>query len=850
MKVNRPFGIAVAMAAVAVAFGIAFTIINPGLVAGQSSPSARAYITAEIGSGDDTVSWSDPGRCTSDYNLYLYIGRDQTRTRKHLGSVASGSTQATLPVTHSIPNPFDHPSVELQLYCGEYDSSSPRSGRLASTSLSMRSSSTLRHGTFSSAPLTALSVSSATLSPSFNRGIYRYTTSVPSDSRTITLNATGLTGYQFEYVKNPGWGTLMACGSTCVYSFGGTKLTDSDVYTPGFQVELDRGESRLAVALHKGDEGAGAKLYVLTVTVANVAATGEPTISGTAQVGQTLTASTADISDEDGLRDADFSYQWLRVGSDSTESDISDATGSTYTLSTDDAGNSIKVKVTFTDDAGNEEALTSAATATVTTVSAASADATLSALTLSGVSFGPFAPATTSYTASVNNTVTQTTVTPTVNDSEASHVIKLGGTTDADGTVSLAVGSNVITVEVTAEDGQTTKTYTITVTRLDAQADPISSDADLSGLTLSGIDIGTFASGTTSYIASAANSVSQTTVTPTTNHSGASYVIKLGGVTDADGVLPLRVGSNVIAVEVTAEDTTTTKTYTVTVTRADPFSTDATLKLLVLDGIEFRIGPLTGDTTYGRSISYSHTEATITATTNHEAASYVVKDDGVVVDDGVVSLALGSNSFTVVVTAEDGTTTKTYNVFLFRMAPSDDATLSGLTLSGVSIGTFASDTRSYTVSVANSVSQTTVTPTLNDEDASYVIKLGAVEDQDGTVSLAVGSNVITVEVTAEDGRTTKTYTVTVTRAAPPNSPATGTPTITGTAQVGETLTASTSGISDADGLTNVSYIYQWLADDTAITGATASTYTLTSGEQAKAIKVRVSFRRRRATPSL
>ena len=54
------------------------------------------------------------------------------------------------------------------------------------------------------------------------------------------------------------------------------------------------------------------------------------------------------------------------------------------------------------------------------------------------------------------------------------------------------------------------------------------------------------------------------------NHDGATYAIKLGGVTDADGVIPLVVGSNVIAIEVTAEDGNTTKTYTVTVTRAAP----------------------------------------------------------------------------------------------------------------------------------------------------------------------------------------------------------------------------------------------------------------------------------------
>ena len=95
---------------------------------------------------------------------------------------------------------------------------------------------------------------------------------------------------------------------------------------------------------------------------------------------------------------------------------------------------------------------------------------------------------------------------------------------------------------------------------------------------------------------------------------------------------------------------------------------------------------------------------------------------------------------------------------------STDATLSGLTLSDVDFGTFSSDTESYTAIVANSVSQTTVTATVNDSGASYVIKIGGVLDEDGTVPLAVGSNVITVEVTAETEQTTKTYAVTVTRA--------------------------------------------------------------------------------------
>ena len=93
----------------------------------------------------------------------------------------------------------------------------------------------------------------------------------------------------------------------------------------------------------------------------NSAATGAPTISGTAQVGQMLTVSTSDISDSDGLINANFTYQWL-----ADDTDITDATGSTYTLAAADEGETVKVRITFTDDRGHQETLTSTATAAVT----------------------------------------------------------------------------------------------------------------------------------------------------------------------------------------------------------------------------------------------------------------------------------------------------------------------------------------------------------------------------------------------------------------------------------------------------------------------------------------------------
>ncbi|MCY3894905.1 MAG: hypothetical protein OXG17_00375, partial [Chloroflexi bacterium] len=72
-------------------------------------------------------------------------------------------------------------------------------------------------------------------------------------------------------------------------------------------------------------------------------------------------------------------------------------------------------------------------------------------------------------------------------------------------------------------------------------------------------------------------------------------------------------------------------------------------------------------------------------------------------------------------------------------------------------------------------------------------------------------------------------------------PADGLPTISGTVQVGQTLTADTSGIADADGLDNVSYSYQWLADDVAIDGSAASTYSVVPGDEGKAVSVMVTF---------
>ncbi len=160
------------------------------------------------------------------------------------------------------------------------------------------------------------------------------------------------------------------------------------------------------------------------------------------------------------------------------------------------------------------------------------------------------------------------TVTPTASDTNAT--IRVNGTIVASGTASanipLTVGSNTINVVVTAQDGSTTKTYTITVTRAGA------SNADLSNLTVSQ---GTLSPG----LCSSYNKLYGQRRQQRYRHDrdADSLLIpmqpsRVNGTIVASGAasanIPLTVGSNTINVVVTAQDGSTTKTYTITVTRA------------------------------------------------------------------------------------------------------------------------------------------------------------------------------------------------------------------------------------------------------------------------------------------
>ena len=358
--------------------------------------------------------------------------------------------------------------------------------------------------------------------------------------------------------------------------------------------------------------------------------------------------------------------------------------------------------------------------------------------------------------------------------------------TDAGPVVELTPGGDAGTATVTVDarpEGQpdtpplASVMFEMEVTR------STSMDATLSGLVLSD---GTgevaltpaFDPATESYTAMVANSVTSVTATPTVTEPAATVTVNgaavaSGSPSEAIELEVGEVGENVITVVVTAEDGATTSTYTVEVTRST--SMDATLSGLVLsDGTgEVALTPAFDPATesYTAMVANSVTSVTATPTVTEPAATVTV--NGAAVASGspseAIELEVGENVITVVVTAEDGATTSTYTVEVTR-STSMDATLSGLVLSdgtGEVALTPAFDpaTESYTAMVANSVTSVTATPTVTEPAATVTVNGAAVASGSPSeaIELEVGESVITVVVTAEDGATTSTYTVEVTR---------------------------------------------------------------------------------------
>ena len=153
----------------------------------------------------------------------------------------------------------------------------------------------------------------------------------------------------------------------------------------------------------------------------------------------------------------------------------------------------------------------------------------------------------------------------------------------------------------------------------------------------------------------------------------------------------------------------------------------------------------------------------IAITPTVSAPTAILMVDGTLLRSGSASgsldLSVGPNTFVILVTAQDGTP-QTYSLTVTRH--SNNANLRSLTLSsGVLSPPFSANTTDYTVTLPNGRTNLTVTPTVADANATVTVNGGS---GGSGLGLALGANPLTVRVIAQDGMTTQTYTLIVTRA--------------------------------------------------------------------------------------
>ncbi len=541
---------------------------------------------------------------------------------------------------------------------------------------------------------------------------------------------------------------------------------------------------------------------VAITTPADEATTTEtkPTISGTAEAGATIDLIVAEgvVNFGDGGLDPDkivIAESLTTEGSGNwnhTPIDDLDA-GETYTIiatATDDYGNEAMDVSTFTISAGSDDAgLTSVHSQTDSNPGGGNGDTAGAAITWEINVAHSVEVIGRSHIAVAENATFNLYTNSNYTDDEVT----------GENTETLTVGSNTAYIKVTAEDGVTDKYYAVTINRA----------ADASGFAVALAQEGNKTAGeefnlsiTNAKGADGNDLDGSINVTVTSNLEGDNPPTEVysGAVTFTDGAATVPVtltkaDSHTLTVDVTG--VTGDETVAVTVVAGAPDSATLTMD--------------------PSSISYADYNNDSDADSTVD--SIVVKDaSGNVISDGneagtySVSAPAGAeegtdyefNTTTGTLTIKDGATKAagTYTIIYTNdinnnatatatvtVEPSTNADLSGLALRNAAnqaaitySPNFAAGTTAYTATVGNNVTQVQVQPTVADINAT--IKVGKTGEEktavtsgnwSGNIALSVGHNVIEVEVTAQDGINTKTYTITITRASAPSAPAPAAP---------------------------------------------------------------------------
>ena len=516
---------------------------------------------------------------------------------------------------------------------------------------------------------------------------------------------------------------------------------------------------------------------------ANTEATGAPSISGSPTVGQTLTAATTGILDSNGMNYAAFRYEWL--SNDGTnDSEITDATGSTYTLVDADEGKHIKVRVSFTDLAQHKESVISTAVGPISPNllnSAATGQPTISG------------------TAKVGETLTVSTSGIADSDGTTNASYSYQWLSSRDREIDGATGSTYMLVDSDAgetikvrvtftDDAGNEETLTSSATTVESPA-PIVLSATVDGATLTL----TFSEGLTETPLPAVGTFKvYRTFVPNINVNTGVDSVAISGSTV----------TLTLAHAATSANDTWLVSYTVP---SDPAA--ARLKDLSDNPAEAFTGQAVTNNT-------AAAPPPLTASINDEPSSHD-----------------GQSEFTFELQFSE----EPKEDFSYKTLRDHAFTVTRGTVKGGKV-----DGARRLVSGSNIEWQIKIRPT-SDGDVTVVLPITEDCEADGAICTDDGTMLSSpLEFTVSGPTSQQTS-----QQRQENTAATGSPTISGTVQVGQTLAASTTGITDPDGTTNASYSYQWIANDgtsdSDIADATASTYTLVAGDAGKMIKVRVAF---------
>ena len=632
------------------------------------------------------------------------------------------------------------------------------------------------------------------------------------------MDSDGLTSptYTYQWIRVDGATESDISGAT------------SSTYTP---VAADLGKT-IKVKVSFTDDASNAETLTSTATTAvtaagtvNNPATGAPTITGTAQVGQTLTAATSGIMDSDGLATPGYTYQWIRVDG-GTDANISGATSITYTLVAADLGKTIKVKVSFTDDASNAETLTSTATAAVT--AAVTDDCAETTTTTCSVSLGS------SVTGDIesNNDADYFSLALT---SGVTYQIDAEGSDTSKGTLDdpfLYLRNAPGTELASNEDGGTGRNARIVWTATSTETgyvDVQDSSATNTGTYTLTVSVATVPDAIADLSATPGNT--QVTLSWTAFDDGGSTITKFQYRQKTSGSYGswMDISNSPSTVSHTVTGLTNATAYTFQVRAMNGVgNAGVSNEATATPGYAQSAANVTYVSNIGQGSDDDDSSSQVRAqtfTTGSRAGGYTVTSVDIGSDDAE------GDSFTANLSITDPTSGNPVAKVATLTVPTS-FTAGTLTFIAPPPYTVLEPNTTYSVTITVGSNNVTLDTTLSNR-----------EDSGRTSGWSIANTSHRVDG-GDWAETTDGESIRIAINGPAN-PARGAPTITGTAQVGETLTAATSAISDADGLTSPVYTYQWIrvdgGTDAHITGATLITYVPVDADTGKTIRVRVRF---------